>query len=132
MATTDGLRGVWASPTLGKRRLADWVDQWWATTTDLAPTTRARDERILRRHILTTFGTTALAEIGQLEVKSWVADLSASGLAPNTVQQGLPGPLQGAGRRRRCRVAGRDAVPKRAAAQGAAPGDALPLPRRAR
>jgi integrase len=87
VATTDGLRGLWASPTLGKRRLADWVDQWWATTTDLAPTTRARDEWIVRGHILPTFGTTALADIGQLEVRSWVANLSASGLAPNTVHK---------------------------------------------
>lgn len=87
VATTDGLRGLWASPTLGKRRLADWVDQWWATTTDLAPTTRARDEWILRGHILPAFGSAALADIGQLDVRSWVAELSANGLAPNTVHK---------------------------------------------
>ncbi|HKY76896.1 MAG TPA: tyrosine-type recombinase/integrase [Acidimicrobiia bacterium] len=87
VATTDGLRGVWASPTLGKRRLADWVDQWRATTTDLAPTTRVRDEWLLRGYILPAFGATALAEIGQLNVRSWVAELTASGLAPNTVHK---------------------------------------------
>lgn len=28
MATTDGLRGQWARPALGRRRLAEWVDEW--------------------------------------------------------------------------------------------------------
>jgi integrase len=87
VAITDGLRGQWASPALGTRRLADWVDEWWATTTDLAPTTRVRDEWLLQGHILPTFGAAALADIGQLDVRSWVAELSASGLAPNTVHK---------------------------------------------
>lgn len=87
IAITDGLRGQWASPALGRRRLADWVEEWWATTTDLAPTTRVRDEWLLRGHILPAFGSAALADIGQLDVRSWVAELSASGLAPNTVHK---------------------------------------------
>src|SRR5207244_8092744 len=87
VAVTDGLRGQWASPALGKRRLADWVDEWWATTTDLAPTTRVRDEWLLRGHILPAFGSAALADIGQLDVRTWVAELTASGLAPNTVHK---------------------------------------------
>jgi integrase len=87
IAITDGLRGQWASPALGRRRMADWVAEWWATTTDLAPTTRVRDEWLLRGHILPAFGSTALADIGQLDIRSWVAELSASGLAPNTVHK---------------------------------------------
>ena len=87
IAITDGLRGQWASPALGRRRLADWDAEWWATTTDLAPTTRVRDEWLLRGHILPAFGSTALADIGQLDIRSWVAELSASGLAPNTVHK---------------------------------------------
>ena len=71
-----------ASPALGKRRL----DDWWATTTDLAPTTRVRDEWLLHGHILPALGSAA-ADIGQLDVRSWVAELSASGLAPNTVHK---------------------------------------------
>lgn len=58
-----------------------------ATTTDLAPTTRVRDEWLLRGHILPAFGSAALADIGQLDVRSWVAELTASGLAPNTVHK---------------------------------------------
>jgi integrase len=87
IAITDGLRGQWASPALGRRQLSDWVDEWWATTTDLAPTTRVRDEWLLRGHILPAFGSAAIADIGQLNVRSWVADLTAAGLAPNTVHK---------------------------------------------
>jgi hypothetical protein len=63
------------------------VDEWWATTTDLAPTTRVRDESVLRHHVLPAFGALALADVGQLDVRSWVADLVASGLAPTTVHK---------------------------------------------
>ena len=75
MAITDGLRGQWASPALGKRRLADWVDEWWATTTDLAPTTRVRDEWLLQGHILPAFGDTPLNQITRHAVKLFVKQL---------------------------------------------------------
>jgi hypothetical protein len=78
-------RGLWTDPRLGRIRFADWLSAWWATTTNLRPTTRARDETLLRRHALPRFGQLPLAAIGQLEVRSWVAQLSAEGLAPATV-----------------------------------------------
>jgi integrase len=78
-------RGLWTDPRLGRIRFADWLTAWWATTTNLRPTTRARDETLLRRHALPRFGQLPLAAIGQLEVRSWVAQLSAGGLAPATV-----------------------------------------------
>jgi integrase len=78
-------RGLWTDPRLGRIRFADWLTAWWATTTNLRPTTRARDETLLRRHALPRFGQLPLASIGQLEVRSWVAQLSAEGLAPATV-----------------------------------------------
>src|SRR5919197_3759111 len=78
-------RGLWTDPRLGRVRFADWLAAWWATTTTLRPTTRARDETLLRRHALPRFGDLPLAAIGQLEVRAWVAQLSAKGLAPATV-----------------------------------------------
>jgi integrase len=77
--------GLWTDPRLGRIRFADWLTAWWATTTNLRPTTRARDETLLRRHALPRFGDLPLAAIGQLEVRAWVAQLSAKGLAPATV-----------------------------------------------
>jgi integrase len=78
-------RGLWTDPRLGRVRFADWLTAWWSTTTNLRPTTRARDETLLRLHALPRFGDMPLAAIRQLEVRAWVAELSAEGLAPATV-----------------------------------------------
>jgi integrase len=53
----------------------------------LRASTRARDKMLLERFILPTFGRRQLAAIGQLDVRTWVADLTAQGLAPATVQK---------------------------------------------
>jgi hypothetical protein len=78
-------RGLWTDPRLGRVRFAGWLAAWWSTTTNLRPTTRARDETLLRLHALPRFGDMPLAAIRQLEVRMWVAELSAKGLAPATV-----------------------------------------------
>jgi hypothetical protein len=78
-------RGLWTDPRLGRVRFADWLTSWWSTTTNLRPTTRNRDETLLRLHALPRFGDMPLAAIRQLEVRAWVAELSAKGLAPATV-----------------------------------------------
>jgi hypothetical protein len=48
---------------------------------------RERDESLLRRLALPRFGDAPLAAIGQRDVRAWVADLSARGLAPATVPE---------------------------------------------
>jgi integrase len=78
-------RGAWTDPSLGKVRFADWLTAWWATTTNLRPTTRARDETLLRLYAVPRFGDMPLAAISQLEVRAWVTELSARGFAPATV-----------------------------------------------
>jgi integrase len=78
-------RGEWVDPQLGRVTLAEWVAEWSATTVDLRPSTRARDDSYLRNHILPVFGSRPLSSITQLEVRGWVSERSASGLAPATV-----------------------------------------------
>jgi integrase len=78
-------RGAWTDPGLGKVWFSDWLTAWWATTTNLRPSTRARDEMALRLYALPRFGDMPLAAIRQLEVRAWVADLSAGSLAPATI-----------------------------------------------
>jgi integrase len=80
-------RGEWTDPAAGRRRYDEWVREWWETTSNLRPSTRARDEAYLRSLILPGFGTHTLAAIGQLDVRRWVADLEARGLAPATVRK---------------------------------------------
>src|ERR687898_3340358 len=77
--------GTWTDPALGRIRFDDWLASWWATTTNLRPTTRARDELVLRLYALPRFGKVPLAAITQLDVRTWVAELSARGLTPATV-----------------------------------------------
>jgi hypothetical protein len=56
------------------------------------------DELLLRRMALPSFGGVPLAAISQRDVRAWVAELSAWGLAPATVQKSyqLLGKVMGA------------------------------------
>jgi Phage integrase, N-terminal SAM-like domain len=63
--------GTWTDPALGRIRFDDWLASWWATTTNLRPTTRARDELVLRLYALPRFGKVPLAAITQLDVRTW-------------------------------------------------------------
>jgi integrase len=78
-------RGAWVDPTLGRVTFATWLEQWWATTTNLRESTQARDEASLRVHAAPRFGRMPLAAIRQIEVRAWVADLAAQDLKPATV-----------------------------------------------
>ncbi len=84
---TERQRGEWRDPSHGRVLLADWVAEWRATTVNLRPSSRARDEAYLRTHVLPAFGTTPLGRITQLDVRAWVAELAATGLAPATVHK---------------------------------------------
>ena len=78
-------RGAWVDPTLGRITFATWLEQWWATTTNLRESTQARDEASLRVHAAPRFGRMPLAAIRQIEVRAWVAELAGQGLKPATV-----------------------------------------------
>jgi integrase len=65
--------------------LGDWVEEWWTTTQNLRPSARRRDRGYLDRYVLPTFADFSLAELRQLDVRAWAADLSSRGLAPATV-----------------------------------------------
>jgi integrase len=95
---TAKARGTWTDPSLGRVLFRDWLGEWWATTTNLRPKTRDRDELLLRRMAMPTFGDVPLAAISQRDVRAWAAELSARGLAPATVQKAyqLLGKVMGA------------------------------------
>jgi integrase len=82
-----GTRGTWTDPALGRTRFDDWLASWWATTTNLRPTTRTRDELVLRLYARPRFGNVPLTAITQLDVRTWVAELSGRGLTPATVNK---------------------------------------------
>ena len=80
--------GDWIDPRRGRTTLAEWVEQWWATTVDLRPSSRARDESYLRSQILPVFGDWPLSSIDHLSVRTWVAELS-SRRQPATVHKAV-------------------------------------------
>ncbi|MBA2626035.1 MAG: site-specific integrase, partial [Acidimicrobiia bacterium] len=77
--------GGYVDAASGRVTFGAWFERWFATTVDLRPSTRARDETYARVHLLPRFGSVPLAKLDHLALRAWVADLSASGLAPATV-----------------------------------------------
>ncbi|HSH58739.1 MAG TPA: site-specific integrase [Acidimicrobiales bacterium] len=83
----DQQRGDWCDPAGGRILFTDWLDDWWGTTVNLRATSRARDESYIRTHVLPAFGPVPIGRITHLDVRTWVAELTARGLAPATVQK---------------------------------------------
>jgi integrase len=86
-AAHDKTRGHWTNPALGRVRFSAWVEEWQQTTNNVRPTTAVRDRMLLDRYLLPRFGPLPLASISQRDVRAWVTELSAKGLAPATVQK---------------------------------------------
>jgi Phage integrase central domain len=72
---------------LGRVRFTAWVGEWQQTTHNVRPTTAVRDRMLLDRYLLPRFGALPLASIGHRDVRAWVAELTAKGLAPATVHK---------------------------------------------
>ena len=79
--------GSWLDPARAKIRLRDWVVLWEPSTVNLSPSTKARQDGIVRGHIVPRFGDLPLARIENADVQAWVAELSARGLAPASVKK---------------------------------------------
>lgn len=84
--TTDKARGEWHDSRLGRVRLSEYARQWAETKGNVNERTRINIEGRLRNHITPTFGTSPLSSIEPQDVRSWITDLKARGLAPSTVR----------------------------------------------
>lgn len=80
------MRGEWLDPSRSKVSVAEVAAEWIAGQVQIKPTTLSGYRNTLDRHILPTWGSRRLVEIGHGEVQAWVTTLSA-GLAPSTVRQ---------------------------------------------
>lgn len=81
------LSGGYVDPKGAKVRFGDRFELWFATTVNLRPTTRARDESYAKSLLLPTFATVPLGAIDHDAVQGWVARLLADGYAPATVHR---------------------------------------------
>src|SRR4030095_13916135 len=59
------LRGTWTDPAHGKMTLAEWLERWWGSASDLRPSTKARDRAYLNSLVLPRFGHTPPSRVVQ-------------------------------------------------------------------
>ncbi len=78
--------GAYVDPALSKVTIGDWADRWLAGQAHLKPTSLARYEGILRKHIQPKWGKVKLANVSHADVQTWVTALSKE-LSPATVQK---------------------------------------------
>jgi integrase len=82
----DKARGAWVDPALARTTFDRWAEQFTALQVALKPKTAAGYAGILRRHLQPAFGSRPLGNIQPIEVRTFVADLQARGMAPRTVR----------------------------------------------
>lgn len=80
---TSKITGAYMDPARAKITLGAWADKWLATQGHLKPSTRARYEGILTKHVLPRWGRVPLGKISHADVAEWVSGIR---LAPASVQ----------------------------------------------
>lgn len=80
-------RGEWRDPALARTTFEAWTEEWMATTVHLRPATRYLYTYLLRCHVLPRFGPCQLGRITPVDVRTWLAELSSTGLSPSTVRK---------------------------------------------
>lgn len=79
--------GDWVDPRLGKMTFSAWAQEWERTTVDLRPSTLDLYSYIQRTYLAPTFGAMPMARIGALDVRAWLAELSASDMSAASVHR---------------------------------------------
>ncbi|MTD58149.1 tyrosine-type recombinase/integrase [Amycolatopsis pithecellobii] len=77
-------KGTWIDPTAGQITVSAWAPDW-IESLDIDQRTEENYRSFLNKHIQPRWGTTALADITNLKVRTWEKKLRASGLAKTTV-----------------------------------------------
>jgi hypothetical protein len=77
--------GAYVSPHAGRVLFGDHAREWMQTWNTEATTT-ARDDSVMRNHVLAKWSTWQLARIDHLSVQGWITDLGAR-LSPATLVQ---------------------------------------------
>ena len=78
-------RGAYVSPEAGEILLRDYAATW-KDGQPWAPSSRARYESILTKHVLPRFGHLPLRAIRTSDVRAWVASMAAEGYAAASIK----------------------------------------------
>ncbi|MGI9022605.1 MAG: tyrosine-type recombinase/integrase [Acidimicrobiales bacterium] len=84
---TDVRRGEWVDPGLGRVTFDEWAAEYLRTIVHLRAVTQGDYERALRIHVLPAFAGRPIAAIDHVEMRRFVAEKQAEGLAPKTLQR---------------------------------------------
>jgi integrase len=84
---TDVRRGDWIDPRLARTTFGEWANMYLTTIVHLRNVTRGDYERQLRVHILPVFEDWPIAQIQQVDVRRFIAELRAESMAPKTLQK---------------------------------------------
>ena len=87
LASAEMHRGDWIDPKAGQLRLDEWTHTFLRTAHDVEPSTRATYTRDLERYVLPRFGALALSQIRPLDIREWIGEELASGIAPSSVHR---------------------------------------------
>lgn len=83
---SDKQRGTYVNPADARTPFGEWVEDWFGGKLNLRSATRARDESLLRNHVLPTFGRVPIGQITPQMVQSWMVDLAGQ-RKPRTVRE---------------------------------------------
>jgi integrase len=84
---TDVRRGEWVDPGLARITFGEWTAEYLRTIVHLRSVTQGDYERALRVHVLPAFAERPIAAIDHVDVRRFVAEKQADGLAPKTLQR---------------------------------------------
>lgn len=79
--------GTYVDPVMGRTLFRDWAAEWAASKAEVRETTAERYRGVIRVHLEPRWGSRTLASITHTEVRRYVAELTAQGLAPRTVKK---------------------------------------------
>ena len=81
------LTGTYADPAKSRVTVGEWSARWLSDQHQLKPSTHARYEGLVRRHVLPVWGSVPLSGVTHADVSAWAAQLTSQGLAAATVRQ---------------------------------------------
>ncbi|MEU2203091.1 tyrosine-type recombinase/integrase [Microbacterium oleivorans] len=80
----DKARGGYIDPGRARVTIAQWMDIWLASRSDIRATTHARIESIISKHVKPQLGHVALGDLTRLGVQQWASKLPGE---PATVRK---------------------------------------------
>jgi hypothetical protein len=74
------LAGDYIDPGLARTRFVDWLPHAEAARLDRRPSTKTRDDSVLRSLVLPTFGSIPIGSTHPLTIHRWLAELNDRGM----------------------------------------------------